>query len=291
MKPDTFIPYIQVRSKGVLLYEMPESPYSHQRHKLSLPTYSGTVTDHARRRIIRTVDVFLQKSPVRVIYNPVLACKVNFRLSFITLTISNPQRVDVKQGHSALKVWLQHFRRTPSKKAISEQLSSYVWKCELQERGQLHYHVTCSSFLHWAEIQRVWNGIQMTRGWIHDFSAKYGHTNPNSTDVHSVYKVRDVQAYLSKYLAKQQFIDISHDGFPTMQVQRSIGGKVWDCSNDLKVKRFADELDSDTSQRIGDAISKGEVKKMTFPRCTLLCHERPTDLLSPSLYNNYRKWI
>lgn len=285
-----FIPYVQVRSKSLCLYDLPAEPLQYKRHALVHPTYSGTMTDHARSRILRTVDVFLQKSPQRKVFNPVIGQKVNFRLSFITLTISAQVCKDASDGHPALKVFLQHFKRPAAKKAISERLTSYIWKAELQERGQLHYHITTNAWLHWAEIQRVWNGIQFSRGWLNDFQARHGHTNPNSTDVHSVYKVRDIQAYLGKYLSKTGKKDVSELGFCVPVYVPSIGGKVWDCSQDLKVKRFSDELSSETEANILDAVAQGKAFLKRLDRCTMVNSETPSLLLSNQSHQSYLSW-
>lgn len=285
-----FIPYVQVRSKSLCLYDLPAEPLQYKRHNLAHPTYTGTMTDHARARILRTVDVFLQKSPQRKVFNPVIGQKVNFRLSFITLTFSSSVCVSAAVGHQALKVFLQHFKRPAARKAVSERLTSYLWKAELQERGQLHYHITTNSWLHWAEIQRVWNGIQCSRGLLDDFKRRHGHTNPNSTDVHSVYKVRDIQAYLGKYLSKTGKKDVSEYGFGVPVYVPSIGGKVWDCSNDLKVRRFSDELSSETEANILDAISRGKAFLKRLDRCTMVQTEAPSLLLSNQSHQSYLSW-
>lgn len=292
MEQRTTIPHIQVRSNALVYYSTPEKRFTYKRHDLTkLSTYTGTVTDSAAARIKRTVDVFLQQSPERIIFNTASQTENLFRLSFITLTISKHSPVSAKESHKALKVFLQHFKAPPRRKAISEQLKSYLWKCELQARGQIHYHVTANSFLHWAEIRRVWNGIQDRRGWLEDYRQAYGKSDPNSTDVHAVYKVKDIQAYLSKYLSKTGKKDVSEYGFGVPVFEPKIDGKVWDCSNDLKRKRFAIELDYDTEDRITEGISHREIKQLSFDRCEVFCTDAPTRYLSNSALTGYRNWL
>ena len=291
MSDKAYIPHIQVRSNALVYYELPESPFHHRRHNISkYKGYSGTVTDHAAKRIKRTVDVFLQRSPERRVLNTVTGNWMDFRLNFVTLTVSAKQCVDAKESHAALKVFLQHFKQIPRKKAVSEQLRSYLWKCELQERGQIHYHLTTNSFMHLGHIRRVWNGIQFRRGWLDDYKAEHGHTDANSTDVHAVYKVRDIQAYLSKYLSKSGRKDVSEAGFPCATYLPCINGKIWDCSNDLKISRFADEMDSATDGLIRDGLARGEVRQLSFPRCEVFCTDRPTDYLSIPQFTDYQNW-
>jgi len=291
MEQKTTIPYIQTRSNGLLYYTLPDGTHKWKRFDLTTQkTYQGKVTDHAAARIKRTVDVFLQRSPERTIFNTVSKKQNQFRLSFITLTISQHKPVEAKEGHKALKVFLQHFKAKPSRKAISEQLTSYIWKCELQKRGQLHYHITANRFLHLGEIRRVWNGIQDRRGWLEDYRKEFNSSDPNSTDVHAVYKVRDIQAYLSKYLAKSGKVDVSEYGFPVPIFEPNINGKVWDCSQDLKRKRFALEMDYDTEERINEGIRHGEIRQVTLEKCEVFNTDSPLRYVSDRYFAEYQKW-
>lgn len=291
MENKTLIPYLQVRSKGLVYYELLDPPSRHRRHDLSrYQTYSGEVTDHAARRIARTVDIFLQRSPVRTITNTATGYRQKFQLSFITLTIPDSLHLEAKETHKALKVFIQHFRRSPGRKAISEQMRSYLWKCELQQRGQIHYHLTTNVFLHFGEIRRVWNGILFNRGWMNDFIAANGHTNPNSTDVHSVYKVKDIGAYLSKYLAKTGTKDVSEYGFPQLQYVPNVGGKVWDCSEDLKTPYYSMVLDSETKDKIQTAINFQSMNVTNCERCVVFRASGATRLLGVAAAADYANW-
>ena len=287
-----YIPQIQVRSKSLVHYYQAADPPTYHRFQFNKPTYSGTVTEHSRKRILRAVDIFLQKSKTRKVFNPVIGTQVNFRLNFITLTISARRLIDATEGHPALKIFLQHFKRPQAKKAISEQLRSYLWKAELQQRGQLHYHITTNSFLHFGEIQRVWNGIQFNRGWLIDFQREHGHTNPvASTDVHAVYKVKDIQAYLGKYLSKSGRKDVSEAGFSVPIYTPTVGGKVWDCSEDLRGSRFSMEMDNGTEANIHQALSERKIKRLDFDRCTIFESPNPLKHLSPAARALYDVWV
>lgn len=286
-----WIPHVQIRSKSIVAYSLPHPPYTHKRNDMQKhQTYSGTVTDHAANRIKRTVDVFLQKSPERTIWNTATNQQNQFRANFITLTIPDEKEVDGKEGYKGLKVFIDHFRKTKSKRALSEQLKSYIWKAELQRRGQLHYHITANSFLNLWEIRRVWNGICFRRGWMSEYISKYGNTNPNSTDVHAVYKVDDLQAYLSKYLSKDGKKDVSEYGFQVPVFVPYINGKVWDCSKDIKGPRFSWELDEDTYLRIGDGRQANEIRVEQMDRCQIMYAENPTAYLGEDIFERYMEW-
>lgn len=156
---------------------------------------------------------------------------------------------------------------------MSEVMTSYIWKAELQSREQLHYHLTTNAWLHFAEIRRTWNDLQKARGWTEDYYKLKGHHDPNSTDVHSIYKIRDVRRYLSKYISKQEYTDSPANpeaGFPALKVPIILDAKVWGCSEDIKgKKRFTEKMDKWTwlSMQAGEeqgSLSKKEVKHCNF---------------------------
>lgn len=291
MDERVYIPMVQVRSNALVGYGLPEPPYMHKRHELHpYKKYSGRVTDEASKRIRRTVDVFLQRSPERTIWNTATNQQNQFRLNFITLTIPDEKEVDGREAYKGLKVFIGHFKRPPGKKAISEQLKSYIWKAELQKRGQIHYHLTTNSFLNLWEIRRVWNGICFRRGWMEEYRKKYGNTNPNSTDVHAVYKVKDIQAYLGKYLSKDGRVDVSECGGIVPIWEPTIKGKVWDASQDLKIPRYSYELDGDTYERLDDGVRSGSVRVLDCDKCKVFCTDSPGLYIGENEFEKYVNW-
>jgi hypothetical protein len=65
---------------------------------------------------------------------------------------------------------------------------------------------------------------------IDEFEKKFGHRNPNSTDVHAIWKVKNLVSYFIKYMSKDaKGADV-------------IKGKLWDCSANLKVKDSCEML-------------------------------------------------
>jgi len=250
------------------------------------------------KRITTAVDVFLQLAPEREIFNPVTKRHQKFKLSFITLTISAHDPVPHDEAHKALKAWLQHFKRPWHRRKMSEQMSTYLWKAELQERGQIHYHVITNAWLHLAEIRRVWNDLQKARGWTQDYFTQHRSHDPNSTDVHSIYKIKDVGRYLSKYIAKQQFKESPANpeaGFPALLIPIALDAKVWGCSEDLKgKKRFSCEMDKWTYLSMKSAAECGILKEYPTDHAKFYDLKdkkyTPADLLSSSNLQQYQSW-
>ncbi len=133
-------------------------------------------------------------------------------------------------------------------------LKNYVWKVEAQANGNIHAHFTTDTFIHWKDVRRVWNRILDKKGIIDSYRNKHSSmtfddyctaynptgerdiqqlrnsynagcssnwSDPNSTDVHAVHKVKDIAAYLAKYMGKNE------------DDRRSIKGRLWGCSYNL----------------------------------------------------------
>lgn len=270
-----WVSYVQLREGSLLKYDYPEEGFNHPSW-MKPPQrkgYAGEVTDHTRKRIITAVDILLQLNPTRRIYNPIIQKEHDFRVSFATLTITDQVRPKTAVCNEALARFLRHFKNPWSrggKFTHSEPLKNYVWKLELQARGVPHYHITTGQFMHHAEINKVWNDIQRDYGWTEEYADREGHYQPNSTDIHAVWEVKNLGGYISKYMGKKDFVDTSESGFlmPVSPVQ--MGGKIWGCSEALRgKKRFSAPIDRFTWEKLKASIDFGEVEPVEFERCTI----------------------
>jgi hypothetical protein len=103
-------------------------------------------------------------------------------------------------------------------------LNNYVWKIEFQQNGKLHVHITTDTFILHHKVRFIWNRLLKSNGFLEDFEKKFKHDNPNSIDVHAVWKIKNLGAYLAKYMSKnEQNTDI-------------INGRIWGCNHELSDK-------------------------------------------------------
>ena len=293
--------FVQVREGQLVTYDRPVEGFSTPawRKPPSRKGYSGEVTASTQKRIATAVDIFLQRSQTRTVYNPVLGKDTKFRLSFITLTIANPTPIPASEGHKALKSWLQHFKRPWHKRKMSEPMETYLWKAELQKREQLHYHIITNAWLHFAEIRRTWNDLQKARGWTQHYFLQQGHHDPNSTDVHSIFKIRDVKRYLTKYISKQEYTASAANpeaGFPALLEPVRLDAKVWGCSEDLKgAKRFTAKMDKWTWLSIQSGTEGNHAKKYECDHAKFYDIRgkefTAADFLSTGHRANYEAWL
>ena len=182
--------------------------------KSNLP--SDDLSLKSARRMRRSIEWLVASSPVQRIYSKELNRAVKFQINFITLTLAEPQAgwTDRQIKSKLLQPW---FKRM----AYHHGLSNYVWKAEPQANGNIHFHIISDKFIHYESIRWHWNQLLRKNGCMDKFTAKHGHSNPNSTDVHSVRKVNNLAAYLAKYFAKA-----NND-------RRAILGRQWGCSYSL----------------------------------------------------------
>lgn len=212
-------------------------------------TYSGKLCPGAKKRLTKAVEIITQAAfkDKQFIYTPkgaLKAVEAKFKLNFITLTIHSPEKmIEGKEGHKLclepLLKWLRD----------NYDLTMYVWKAELQERGQLHYHLTTNCYIPWHDLWQKWGELNERAGYLNDWFSEQPRYKVNDkgeletnypvagTDIHSVYKVQDMAKYLQKCICKttkRKDGSIISEFKKEVQNAATIGGKVWDCSINLK---------------------------------------------------------
>lgn len=264
--------YLQIRSDSIIQYNLAPREVFKSVSRLEsiakfkeVDTYTGELTPGAKKRLTKAIELLVMSSKRREIYNPVSKNMQPFQLSFITLTFSDSNRIiPGKEAHRlCLEPFLQWLRRV-------HKCYSYVWKAEFQtkERVQLHYHITCDTFIHWEEIRNKWNELQSRAGYMNEYYKEKGHYDANSTDVHSTKHVRKLGRYLIKAVVKEMGIvgEMGKD----LQNDFSVNGKVWDCSLNLKnTPYYTTVADWDYSERISKAIKNGYIEAFYTDHCNI----------------------
>lgn len=280
------IPVIQIRPNAIIEYLEPVCGYyghggeSHieEANKAKEEAYSGELKDAAAKRLKKAVNLLVMSSEKGYIYNPVTQKQQYFQIAFITLTISSKyQLLTASEAHKRLlEPFLQWLRRV-------KKCNSYIWKAELQARGQIHYHITLGRFILFNEIRDKWNYLQRQAGLLEDYYEENKHYNPNSTDVHSVKGIRNICSYLCKYIAKEQSSNSVMKAefgkeqplkeaevwgnllscYPINNIRdvRTVG-KVWDCSNNLKKGKYYTTGLSQSHESILEEALKNRVSKL-----------------------------
>lgn len=275
---------MQLRQRSIVVYS--EKIYSHKRKDemrfkfdnfKSVKSYSGKVTTHSQRRIRKAVQILTQKSKWQQVYNPITMSEFRFKLNFITLTI--PDLANGLSGKESYKLLLKPFIQTMQR---VHGMRDYIWKAELQARGTIHYHITTNTFINYMHIKKRWNQLLDKAGLMQDYKEKHGHSNPNSTDVHKVYNDENIEAYLEKYISKNENTDIS------------IHGKVWDCSISLKSnKLFTCDLLPVNEKNIIKLDTSSTAKAITSDFFEIIYFNEPciTKILYGYQHKLYNEWL
>lgn len=146
--------------------------------------------------------------------------------------------------------------------------------------------------MHYEILRDSWNKRLNNLGYIDTFEKKHGHRTPNSTDVHAVNNIKDLAAYMVKYMTKgnntaeslraqppwtkpKNKIKFKKNGPKFQRVlslnEQRINGRVWDASTNLKTKDKCDFIiDSETAQLIDDAINKHECRHKVNDRVSMI---------------------
>lgn len=230
----------------------------------------------AQKRIRHYVQLLTETAKTQHIYSKDLGRHFRFKLNFITLTLSS------KQTHTDSEIYKGIFK--PFLRILREKLPGllYIWKAEVQDNGNLHFHLTGNKFIHHRRLRNIWNYCQDKFGYIN----RSRNADPNSTDVHAIKNIKDLPAYLSKYLTKgdsySKILFRYHRRFAKRlkantdpvfhlpknyfkRLKRKVTIKLWDCSKALKIgscriKNFNAEIDYELKSLMNDEknVIRGE---------------------------------
>lgn len=197
------------------------------------------------------------------------------KLRFVTLTLPASQIHTDAELKRVFNSWfMQLLRRRFGVK-------SYLWRAETQKSGGLHFHVLIDQPVPHLQLRKIWNSCIEPLGYIARYRENqqqwhstgfhmrpelfkqwdirkqkeaYKHgmatnwSQPNTTDIHALQNVKNVVAYVVKYVSKNS---------PTRKVE----GRLWGCSDDLReLERFVVQEDADLFALLGQAVESGEAK-------------------------------
>ena len=177
----------------------------------------------------------------------------NYQLTFVTLTLPTQN----EKTDQEVKAMMNGFLMS-AKYAFG--LKNYCWRAEPQRRGTAHIHLTADCFMHWKKLRYLWNR-QLKKADLMN-----GHSNPNSTDIHSLKSVANIVGYLIKYYTKQ------------VGERRAMNGRLWGCSHALTQARHL---------KVSGIESDGHaLQKELLPQ---LIYEEQKDFFT--MYNMKNEWF
>ncbi len=239
--------------------------------------YTGVLTWKSISKLRFSINLLVAQSIWKEVYSPNTHRFYKFKINFITLTLSAAQGPvpDRSIKNKMLEPFLRNMRNV-------YKLRSYVWRAERQKNGNIHFHITCDIFIPYDSIRDAWN-LQLGKyHFIKDFKNANNSEFPNSTDVHAVHSIKDLAAYLTKYMSKIE------------NMKDVIEGKVWDCSRNLKVKsKPTFEITMDDFDWINDLYDQYSKSFHETEHCTIIRLNDPKirSFVPRSYLAEYEKWL
>jgi hypothetical protein len=158
--------------------------------------YKGYLSDNAKRKIHQRITSWATAINV---YNSIQYSKYQrkeHKPVFLTLTLSGKTELNHKEIKRKL---LQQFLKRLIYEGI---VTENFWKAELQNNGNIHFHIVIDKWIDKKKAQAIWNDIQGKNGLIKEFKKKYGHDNPPSTHVKGIDDLNKGVNYVMKYVSK-----------------------------------------------------------------------------------------
>ena len=245
----------------------------------------GIISNTAQKNIRNSIDWLIFLSPYKKVYNKAIKKYFRFKINFITLTLpAHQSHADQFIKAEMLNHFLQMLR-------YRHGMKFYLWRAEAQKNGNIHFHITTNVFVEWWLVRKYWNKILDKHGYIKHYSnnqKKYfakgfkmsenkkdkrsfikqyksyiwnsiiDWQNPNTTDIHSVKNIRNLSAYLSKYMTKNS-------------TERPIEGRLWYMSTELsKLRHATDEIHDELSNELSILVEYFADKYKVYDHASVL---------------------
>ena len=309
----TFVPYISLSPHKVSLYGRYEGTFNVNdrtravsNENLLNNNQNGEISKKARKKIENAINWLLFTTSNKKTYSESSGKFYNFKIMFVTLTLSSTQ------NHSDNFIKKEMLNQFLTECRQQYKTRKYLWRAETQKNGNIHFHIVFNKFIPWLWIKSTWNRIQNKHGYIDKFAANQykKHKNgfhfvknhpyklsykkqyqnykngiagdwykPNSTDVHSIKKIKNIARYLSKYCTKNDenlkpsvFSKSENQYYKSSKTgeAREIEGNLWYLSKDLSYyKSVIAVADSFINNDIAKLYNKFGNKKKDYDYCTV----------------------
>jgi len=257
--------------------------------------HGGRISANSARKIRNAIDWLLASAEEKYIYSKKANRFYKWKLSFLTLTLPTQANTSDIQVKSILNSFL-----TLAK--YNYGLHSYIWKAEPQSRGVIHFHLTSDCYMWKNSVRYEWNRLLSKNGLLN------GHADAPTTKIHSVYRVKNMAGYLTKYFIKPPTpftkvpyipkyggLAISRRGseeigfvFPTTLFYiRPIAGRLWGCSQELsRARSLSYTVDIPEMRTMNDEIRESGARESQKTYCNY--YQLPDDYYEKLSYGQLK---
>jgi hypothetical protein len=257
---------------------------------------NGLISKHAKKKIDRSIDYLLTVSKTKKVQSRYRNSNFTFKIAFITLTLPSTQTHD---DNTIKKTCFDPFLLEIKK---YYKVQNYVWRAEKQKNGNIHFHIIIDSFIPYQELKDRWNRIVNRLGYVSQYqknmkkyyaegfkvnekyldkwnlaaqkrayekAKKNDYQSPNSTDVHSVRKIKNLKAYVSKYMIKNE---IENQKLTAEEKEKMIvKGRIWGCNHELSdIKGAQLHIDTKIDEELKKLVKDSNCKVFSSDYFTVL---------------------
>jgi hypothetical protein len=275
-------PVVRIYQQSAVIYEITEFPpkrsdkqKANQKH-LTRGKYNGYLSSKSKSKIKKFLSTWLNGvSELRKSRTRTKLPKIPF-ITFVTLTLSAKQmHTDQEIRRKMLQPFIQELERVHN-------VWHHFYISEAQKNGNIHFHILIDSAIPWKAIRALWNRKQEQYGYIDLFEKRFGHRDPNSTDIHRLEKIHSVENYVMKYMTKDE-------------TKRKINGKLWGASDAIrKLKPYEQFIEADAAEFVREICSYDEFRIFRDETVTVVIGDmqRFTELRYPFLNQKIKQhWI
>jgi hypothetical protein len=270
----TTVETFQIRTNGILKYEMfLNSSRSEKRieneKNLTRGEFKGYLSQKTKSTQKKYLTNWIEAIELHQLhYNKK---SLSEQITFVTLTLP------ATQVHSDNYLKRECLDRFIVKVKRDYGVLNYFWRAEAQKNGNIHFHLLLDAYIHHSKLRATWNRVLEPHGYINAYASnqkefhKNGFTlragdsrdketqylayckgksedwrNPNSTDIIKPKQIRNVAAYICKYITKDSIAlacDIDTMQEVEIRLDRPIEGRLWGCSDAIRELHYLDEGD------------------------------------------------
>lgn len=236
----------------------------------------GRVSKTAKKKLNKAIDYMMAITTEKKIVNRITGRKLFMKVAFVTLTLPSAQ---IHSDKEIINTCLNQFLIEIKK---NYKVKNYIWRAEKQQNNNIHFHILIDKFIDYQELRDRWNRITEKLGYVtryreeqqnwhkngfrvrkellktwpyekqkkaYERGSKIHWNSPNSTDIHSLQKITNIKAYITKYLTKNPESNTSTDKEECQE--RTQTGRIWGCNRELSNLKGAQlHVDSITSDNL-----------------------------------------
>lgn len=304
------IPHAKISHNRIIMYtELFGRTYKNCGNKNSLNNLEdnrvkGILSPGSIKNIKKNIQIWTDCINAKMIVSRLNNDWLSNQITFCTLTLCAAQKhTDKEIKRDMLNRFFVNLKRDVNYK-------TNLWVAEKQDNGNIHFHILFEKYIYWKLIRKNWNKIQNDTGYISDYrnnqntihkngftlrtdkiktwpekkqyeayqyGVKTNWTDPNSTDIHKLNKIKNITAYITKYLTKGNN-------------QKKIEGSLWSCTNNFKELKSCDFIiDGFLDTYIEHEKNNINTKKYTGDNYSIISDTSIINLKnkSPSYYKKY----